>query len=157
MKQIPLSGGKVAIIDDADFGLVSAYNWYYTQCKKIGYARTNRVRDGVRVYIYMHTLIMPHPPGMHTDHISQDTLDNRRSNLRVCTHAQNLHNCGPRKNNHCGYVGVIREGNKWAFKSTTNGVLVRKGRFFTAKAAALAYDAHVRSARGDFAHTNFPL
>ncbi len=54
----------------------------------------------------MHRLIMNTPEGMDTDHINRKPLDNRRINLRVCTHGDNMQNLGRRKDNTSGYTGV---------------------------------------------------
>lgn len=81
----------VALVDLADAGAVSAYRW---SIRGEGYAvRTTQV-GGVRLDVYMHRELLGLTPGdgHHVDHISGDKLDNRRANLRVCTHAQNCQN-----------------------------------------------------------------
>ena len=73
-----------AKVDDSDYELLSKYRWNYTN----GYAQ-GKVNGKL---IGMHRFIMRTPKGMVTDHINHDTLDNRRANLRICTHAQNMAN-----------------------------------------------------------------
>jgi len=102
MKKILLTQGQYAIVDDKDFDRVSKYRWYarwskdiksYYACRNIqvGKHQKGSNRWGQK-NLLMHTLIMSTPKGMATDHINHDTLDNRRSNLRICTHGENQWN-----------------------------------------------------------------
>ena len=85
MIQLQLSGdkgrNKYALIDEADYPLVSKYKWYFCE----GYARTARG-------IFMHRLIMSPKNEMTVDHLNHNRLDNRRKNLRVCSLSDNLKN-----------------------------------------------------------------
>jgi len=81
MREILLSRGHVALVDDADFDWLSRSKWH---CSNDGYA--------VSGVVVMHRLIMDAPDGMEVDHIDRNKLNNRRSNLRVCTHAENMRN-----------------------------------------------------------------
>lgn len=78
--------GKYAIVDDDDYEKVSKIVW---NCDTEGYAISN---FGLR----MHRFIMDPPSGLVVDHINHDKLDNRKSNLRVCTTFDNNQN-RPRK------------------------------------------------------------
>ena len=110
MREIPLGGkyanGRVAIVDDEDFGLVRGMNWYYHE----GYAATHiKVVGGKkkRVQVKMHRLVNRTPEGMDTDHINGDMLDNRRSNLRSVSHRVNMYNrLHPRSDSKTGLQGV---------------------------------------------------
>ena len=92
--EIELIRGKKAIIDDADWPLVSRYNWWATyedgywyatgKFKGGGWGRTKAVR--------MHRLIYAAKPRKMVDHINHDGLDNRRENLRQATNGQNQAN-----------------------------------------------------------------
>ena len=79
-------------LDKSDLELVSKYHWHIADCSKHNarklYARYVGPRPNRR-YIYMHRLIMGEPPGLVIDHINGDGLDNRRSNLRVTSVAEN--------------------------------------------------------------------
>lgn len=88
MSSIPLRNGMFALIDDEDHTLIASYTWWY---HTNGYAYTTKRIDGKNKNTMMHHMIMPHE-GLSIDHINGDTLDNRRSNLRRVTHAQNLQN-----------------------------------------------------------------
>jgi hypothetical protein len=97
MKEILLTQGKVALVDDEDFDRVNQYKWYYNAYK--GYATTNiTVGPGKQKGIYMHRLIANTPSGMLTDHRDLDKLNNQKSNLRTCTSTQNCRNKAVQKN-----------------------------------------------------------
>ena len=105
MRLIPLTQGKFAKVDDADYQELISYNWIFNN----GYAFRHLSLDrstGKRSRIMMHRQLMNTPKGMDTDHINRDRLDNRRSNLRVCTRSQNMANKGLKSNNTTGYAGV---------------------------------------------------
>lgn len=96
--EIPISKGKVALIDKEDFELVSKHNWYFTG----KYARCGHKPNHL-----MHRLIMGIPTnGMTIDHINRNGLDNRRNNLRIVTVSQNNINRGISRRNTSGYTGV---------------------------------------------------
>jgi hypothetical protein len=89
-KCIPLSQGKVALVDDADFDRLSAYQWFLSGT---GYAVGFLPGDGGKFRLeYMHRLIMQAAEGQLVDHINGDSLDNRQTNLRFVTPRQNLQN-----------------------------------------------------------------
>ncbi|MCH7911267.1 MAG: HNH endonuclease, partial [Candidatus Hydrogenedentes bacterium] len=91
MKTIELTQGKVAIVDDEDYGLLSRFTWNCAMQGKrrdLPYAIGNVCGRNVR----MQRLIMNAPDNRVVDHINGDTLDNRKCNLRKCTNAENLRN-----------------------------------------------------------------
>lgn len=93
--EIELSRGYKAVIDDEDFELVKPFRWTtkVSSCVKGSfYAVCKTVIDGRRVTLYMHRLIAKAKTGELVDHIDHDPLNNRRSNLRTCSHAQNMRN-----------------------------------------------------------------
>ncbi len=105
MKKIQLGGhyknSKIkgyAMIDDEDILFVNKYNWTITSH---GYAATT-----IFPRIYMHRMINKTPDGMITDHINNNTLDNRRLNLRTANKSINAINTGLRKTNTSGHKGV---------------------------------------------------
>jgi hypothetical protein len=91
---VPLSRGKVAVIDAADATLVGQFRWYAQASSTGGFYAATGVKgpDGKRTQIYMHRLITGAPKGKDVDHINHDTLDNRRANLRVGSHLDNMRN-----------------------------------------------------------------
>lgn len=154
MKSIPLSKGKFALVDDGDYDWLNQWKWSYMT---VGYAvRFERTSLGKKA-ITMHALIMNTPPGMHTDHINGNKLFNLRSNLRVCTHAENQRNKRKYKNNTSGYKGVFlhRKSNKWIAKIVVNKLQIHLGYFTDATMAARAYDDADKKYNGEFAMLNF--
>src|SRR5687768_11145590 len=96
-KQISLTQGKFATVDDADFDHLNQWKWHFSH---YGYARrTTSSRFGRQKFIFMHREIMQAPDGMDVDHINCNKLDNRRQNLRLCTRADNLRNRNKQSNN----------------------------------------------------------
>lgn len=81
---IPLTRGKIALIDDQDLPVVEGRSWSAWPHRNSTYAMSS---GGA-----MHALIMDTPKGMVTDHINGNGLDNRRKNLRVVTHQVNMNN-----------------------------------------------------------------
>lgn len=154
MKKINLTKGQHAIVDDADYEMLKAKHWhamegggncktYYAACCEKG---TNR-------RLLMHRMIMNPNPEQCVDHIDGNTLNNQRSNLRVCTHAQNLRNRRKQRNNTSGYVGVRREKrsrNKWYAKICFNGTHKHLGTFNSAKEASIAYLKAAKQLYGEF-------
>jgi hypothetical protein len=153
---IPLTQGQVALIDDEDFELVSPYKWhaYWNPGTRSFYASTTiRKPDGKRTPLLMHRLIMNAQKGEHVDHIYHQTLDNRKSELRVCTPAQNGWNRGLQANNTSGYKGVNwdKQSRKWKAQIRHNGKIINLGRYATPE---LANEARCRGAaelHGEFA------
>jgi hypothetical protein len=153
MKEIPLTMGKVAIVDDEDYEWLMQWKWY---CTTRGYA--TRGWDGGAVHILMHREIAKTPDGMETDHINHNRLDNRKSNLRNCTPTQNKMNKGFDSRNTSGYKGVSwnKSAKKWFAYIRFNKQRVNIGVFEDIVEAAHAYDAAARKYHGEFAYLNFP-
>lgn len=155
MKQIPLTQGKVALVDDADFQHFNQWKWHYHH----GYAeRTEYIGgDGYKSKaVYMHNEIMQPPVGMEVDHRDGDGLNNQRYNLRNSTHAQNSTNRGKRSDNTSGYIGVYKYNNGWMAQLMKDGEYVLSKAFPTAIEAARARDKAAREHFGEFAILNFP-
>ena len=110
MREIPLTRGKYAIVDDGDFEYLSRWKW----CFSHGYAK----RDVGRTHIYMHREVNKTPDGLLTDHINMNGLDNRRANLRTGDKKLNSINRGLQSNNTSGYRGVgwDSRNKKWHVK-----------------------------------------
>jgi len=120
VKQIPLTQGKFALVDDEDFEYLNQWKWCFLPSRSgSGYA----IRNGGNSHLMMHRVILNTPSGMETDHINHDKLDNRRSNLRICTKAENNQNRKPYKKNRKGkYKGVYwdEKHGKWRVFLTRN-------------------------------------
>ena len=97
------------LIDDEDKDRVMEYNWCLAGH---GYVRcTSRKLNNIK----LHRFIMNPPIGVEVDHINHDRLDNRKSELRLCTHQQNSFNERLSKNNTSGFKGVSwrKDTNNW--------------------------------------------
>lgn len=93
--------GIVFYIDRADENTVRKYKWsVVTDEKGILTVITSKG-------LTLHTLLMNIPENMEVDHKDLNRLNNRRSNLRVCTHQQNQCNQPLQKNNTSGVTGVL--------------------------------------------------
>lgn len=156
--EIPLTQGQMALIDDEDFELVNQHNWHaaWNEHGKTFYAMTNTVRrDGTITTEYMHRLILGAKRGQHVDHIHHLTLDNRRSEIRLCNNAQNAHNSGPKFNNTSGYKGVCwhKHTKKWRARIRVSGKRIFLGYYLTPEAAHSAYCEAAHRLHGEFART----
>lgn len=147
-KQIELSQNKYALISSVDYEYISQWKWSYDSH---GYAR----RLGKDKKIYMHRILMNPPTGKVVDHINGDKLDNRRSNLRICNHAENLRNHKPLRNNTSGFIGVSRSNNKWRAYAGPRDSVKHLGTFDTPEEAARVRDAFAAQTYGEFAKFNF--
>lgn len=120
-----------------------------------------RPKGGLKESKPLTHLIMNPPRGMVVDHINGNTLDNRRCNLRVCTHAENARNNTLIKTTTTGYKGVHcakANGSKkpWRSRIKYNYKEIQLGTFDTKQEAAEAYDIAALKYFGEFAKLNFP-
>jgi len=137
-------GRFVVVYSAADDDIVQEHNWCITKIDNNFYAMTHtRDTEGKRKIKYLHSMIMGTYGGFHTDHINGNTLDNRRENLRVCSHAENLENRGKTKRNTSGFKGVYANGNNWMAQIKYKGKSKYLGTFKIKEEAARAYDAAV--------------
>lgn len=107
MREIQLTKGYVAIVDDDDYEYLSQFRWFALETRNDRvYATRHTPRNKyTRSTIYMHREITNALRGIHVDHWNGNTLDNRKLNLRLCTHSQNMCNTPRRANNTTGYSG----------------------------------------------------
>ena len=91
MRYIKLTQGKRAIVDDEDFVFLSQYGWVFSNT---GYAMGNGWDKKLKKsqFFLMHRLITKCPKSKQVDHINHNRLDNRKSNLRICTFFGNAQN-----------------------------------------------------------------
>lgn len=155
MKNIVLTKGFKAIVDDDDFEFLNQWSWHYLPSggsSSSAYA----ARKPKSTVILMHRLIKKPPPGLVIDHINGDTLDNRKSNLRICTQAQNTANGRGSKNSTSSYKGVSwdTERSRWAACICPGNKKIYLGRFRTQEEAALAYNEAAKDIFGEFARLN---
>jgi hypothetical protein len=163
MKTVALFGakaaGRVALVDDEDYDLVSEYRWNVREWMRPGggvegpYAVTRRRVNGGQLSLSMHGIITGYA---RADHRNGNGLDNQRSNLRPATMAQNNHNQRPRSGQSSRYKGVVwhRRSGKWQATIGLNGRCVYLGVFASEEEAALAYNTAALETWGEYAWLN---
>ena len=158
--QIPVGRGLYATVDADDAPVLLEMKWSSFRAGSTDYAVSYTVSGGIRKTVYMHRFIMglvPHD-GLEIDHYDKNGLNNCRSNLRVCTHAQNQ--CNRKHNNPTGFRGVSkRKGNftkPWGAQIKTRGRHINLGWYLCPEDAARAYDKAAKEYHGEFARLNFP-
>lgn len=152
-KEISLTMGYVAIVDDIDHARLSAYKWQASKRGANIYAST----DIDRKKVYMHRMILNAPADMTVDHISGNGLDNRRSNLRLATLSQNSANRRRMLPNAASkYRGVFLVSNKksWRAQIFYQGQTIYLGCFLTQWEAAQAYNEAAIKHFGEYAVLN---
>lgn len=156
MKEILLSKGQKALVDDADFERFGGLKWYAKANRKSFYAYRSQIINGKHVRFALHRVILDAPPDMVVDHVNGNTLDNRRENLRLAHYYQNSQNQRTRAIYRSSeFKGVSKFRTKWAAQIALRGVCVKLGNFSTAMDAARAYDNAAQLLFGEFAHLNF--
>lgn len=141
----------MTVVDGCDIDAVRPYVWHAKYAFGHWYAR-NRVG---RLDNFLHRALLNPSPDMMVDHIDGDGLNNRRSNLRVCTNQQNQANRG-RQANQSGFRGVRLCGDRFRAEIKVGGKTKKLGCFALAEDAAKAYDTAARECFGEFSNPNFP-
>jgi hypothetical protein len=150
MKEIPLTKGKVALVDDSDYAALIGRRWQYHH---EGYAVSTENYKQIR----MHRVIMDHvPDGEIIDHINGNGLDNRRVNLRISDNSKNQANRGLLTNNTSGYKGVTyhKGKRKWMARLAHMGREFFLGYYSTKEDAAKAYNHKAVEIWGEHARLN---
>lgn len=158
VKEIQLTQGYVALVDDEWYDRLSQYKWrakvkadgkVYAQCNMTG-------ADGRRRVVLMHRLITGAPDGAYVDHLNHLTLDNTIKNLHVCPPEYNNHNQMTRKDNTSGYKGVTFYPHlgKWGARIAVAGKRIFLGTFSTKEEAARAYNEAAKKYYGNYALPN---
>ena len=157
-KEIYLTQGQVAIVDDEDFEYLNQWKWQANQKKsKRFYAWRGKKIDGKYKMIYLHRFILKiTDKKIFVDHVNMNTLDNRKINLRICTHSQNQMNTNKNNRNSLGYKGISydKRVNKFYANITLNKKTFYLGGFIDPKDAAKAYNEAAIKYFGEFANLN---
>lgn len=164
MKEIPLTRGKVAIIDDDDFRRIKQSKWHYTNR---GFAATRkRIGNKKHYIIYMHRLIIDAPPGIQVYHKNRNKLDNRKENLILKTdrdvEKEDNKSIFQHKVKRLGtssqYKGVTlnKRNKKWYAQIRVKNKVLHIGHSYCEEEAAIMYDRAAKEHFGAFAVLNFP-
>lgn len=160
MKQISLTQGQVAIVDDADYDSLIQWKWFawWSHKNRTFYAaRNSPKKNGVRrgmIQMHRQILGLAHDDPRDVDHVEPlATLDNRRTNLRIAIKAQNGQNRRKNRNNTSGYKGVFYHAHtgKWMAIIHANGVRHYLGLYESAESAHAAYVKSAERYHGEFA------
>lgn len=159
MKEIPLTQGQVAIVDDEDFEKLSQWKWCASAAKYGFYAVRGALISevGYPRLISMHRVILGIDGlTLMGDHINGNKLDNRRSNLRVANHIENkrsYRHSATSKTSKWRGVSWDKSRNNWQMQIHANGRKIMK-RFCDENDAAQAYNFYAVSLFGEFATEN---
>lgn len=169
MKEIELTKGYVAQVDDDLYDWLGQWNWHVKGSGRIKYAVRGTSKGGVYKNIFMHREILQAPDDKRVDHINHDGLCNLRSNLRLCTPSENQHNkrswlkgsskylgVSARHSTRKGKKGSVREYLYWTAGASRGDEKVFLGSFNNEEDAAMCYDMYAMREYGEFANLNFP-
>lgn len=157
MKEIVLTQGYVAVVDDEDFEAVNKFNWHAEIRRQQVYAaRKVPTPNGNGTTQYLHQFLLPSE--ISVDHADRNGLNNTRINLRPATWTEQQGNRPKRVSGTSRYKGVYldRDRGRWTGRLATLGVPIFQKRFDYEHEAALAYDRAAVEKWGDRAVVNFP-
>lgn len=155
--KIPLTQGQVALVDAEDIVWLTQYGWHFAKRNdgKGGYVKCKI--NGRQEY--MHTVVMRRYgrllEGCEIDHRNGNGIDNRKRNLRVCQHHQNLANQRRRSDNTSGVKGVhfFQCTRRWQAYITVRGKRKHLGYFSTRTEAKKVREQAAQNEFGEFACT----
>ena len=162
MKEIKLTQGKIALVDDADYEYLNGFKWYASKCRKTYYAqRCIKIAINKWKIIKMHRLLLDTPDNLQVDHIDHNGLNNQRLNIRNCTLQDNVRNVRARGKSK--YLGVsfpftVVKGKRYEYITSSirvNRKPIHLGYHKTEEDAARAYDKAASKYFGEFANLNF--
>jgi hypothetical protein len=163
VKTIQLTQGKVALVDDEDYEQLSKHKWHAHKGVSTWYARRNEptgLESPKQRKISMHMLLAGTPPGMETDHVDGDGLNNQRRNLRVADKRMQAHNrvrkCSRQTTSRFRGVHWHKQAKKWRASIKDRGTIKTLGQFHSEHAAAQAYDDAGFSRNPGYFTPNFP-
>ena len=160
MKRIKLTQGQYALVDDIDFKRLNQWKWcalWHPTTRNFTACRNSTIAKGKEKLIYMHREITGVSKVKVVDHKNHNRLDNRRKNLRICTHQENLMNrTQQQKNNTSGYKGVHWDKivKKWKARIQLNGKRIHLGNFSNIQIAVIKYNMAAKKLYGQFANLN---
>jgi hypothetical protein len=162
---IPLTKGQWTLVDSEDYDYLTQWsyvaeykpktNTYYATSYGAGCALARRAQT-----MAMTAVVLRLPLGTLIDHINGNSLDNRKSNLRVATHTQNMANRKRGSNNTSGYIGVSKVNKTkkqgWLAQVNKDRRCYTLGTFGNPIMAAKVRDKFALMLFGEFAKLNFP-
>jgi hypothetical protein len=158
MKEIKLTQGKVAIVDDDDYERLSQFKWHARKREKTYYAmRSLPIGNGKYLRVRMHRDILNVSEDTQIDHIDRNGLNNQKSNLRPCDHAENQWNTDAPITNTSGVKGVSwdKTNRKWLVQLHCRNKKIHLGRHPDKEEAVKIYDNAAKEHFGEFARPNY--
>lgn len=159
MKTIATTNGYTIFVDDEDYPDLSKRKWFARKSAGRTWYATSKL-EGRRhsPNISMHRVVMNYPKGLEVDHINGNGLDNRKENLRICTHLQNGMNQKSRGGSSL-YKGVYwhKQNLNWVAYLHHLGKRLHLGSFDSEVEAAKRHDEAARKLNKEFGRYNFPL
>lgn len=156
MKEIQLTQGLVALVDDEDYEYLNQWKWHAHKQTRSGYRAIRAVNK--KIIIMARVIMGLEDKGLLIDHKDRNGLNNQKSNLRLCTKQQNNFNKTPHKTSTSKYLGVCLEkrlkNRKWRATITHNYKQIPLGRFENEQDAAAAYNLKAKELFGEFANLN---
>jgi hypothetical protein len=160
MKEIPLTKGQVAFVDDEDHEWLSRYKWHAMRSGNAWYARRAFISpDGTHICVLMHREVLGLGKSMHTDHVDGNGLNNTRANLRPCSRSENMRNRRSHTEATSKFKGVswCKDASMWRAQIVVDHKRIHLGRFDNEVEAARVYDAAALQYFGEFARPNFTV
>ena len=162
MKQIPLTQGQFALVDDEYYDFLMQWKWCAQKNHNTGiyYAQRGfRLSDERKTNPLMHRVLMNiiHDPKVLVDHVDGNGLNNQKHNLRLCNHSQNNCNRQSSKNSSSKYLGVswLKRNKRWVAQiKDPNKKSQYIGSFKNEIDAAKAYNKKAEIIFGKFARLN---
>jgi len=150
MIKLLLTNNMFAFIDKEDFEKIALYKWTFTKANK----HYGRVKSNTG--LFLHRLIMNAPQNLEVDHINGDTLDNRKSNLRLVSRKHNQKNMTLSRRSKSGYKGVSwhKKAKKWQAHLMSDGIRIYLGLYLFKEDAAKAYNIASLAHHGEFGKLN---
>lgn len=149
------------IVDLDDVDKVSPYLWfaYYKDIKYGRYvkmARKHSQKFFNKNQIQLHRFILGvNDPKVCVDHIDHNTLNNTKSNIRICTFQENLWNIGPKKTNKLGLKGItLTSSNRYCVRIQVDGKTMRLGNYIDLREAIEVFNEAAKKYHGEFACLN---
>lgn len=149
-KIIALTSGAVTLVPNDKYDMLMQQYWHLSSA---GYAVCTRWGKEKKL-TYLHRLVMDAPKGVEVDHINRDPLDNRRENLRLCSHSQNGANKLPPASK-SGYKNVYKTyETRWQVKAKVKGKITYFGSYRSLKEAVIKSNEVLIELHGEFATLN---
>jgi len=158
-KVIPLTQGKVAVVDAEDYEWLSRYKWHVFRPKDIFYAARHEYAGEPRTSLHREIMKLTKGDGKIIDHKNRNGLDNRKGNLRVASRSLNGHNCKLQSHNKSGFRGVFFNKRDKTFQAQIKyqKQKIHCGSYRDILSAAAAYDRAAIKYYGEGAVLNIPM